>query len=205
MTPARLACRLARLATPVVVFLLTVTPGLAGGDSDDTWAALAKGRLVALIRHGNAPPGYGGDPPGFKFDDCSTQRNLDDAGRGQARALGEAFRRHGVRVDRIVASPVCRCMETGQLMAVGPVESSWTLLPDMGSKRVRASELEEMVSAWQGPGTLVLVTHGVAIGHLTGFTLEQAETLVLRPTREKAPVGHLPRGGQLVGRIAPPQ
>jgi hypothetical protein len=73
--------------------------------------ALVKGGHVAVIRHGNAPPGYGGAPPGLRFDDCKTQRNLDDIGRGQARALGEAFRNHGVRVDRIVSSPVCRCLE----------------------------------------------------------------------------------------------
>jgi broad specificity phosphatase PhoE len=182
-----------------------VGPGLAGDDSSDAWAALAKGGHVALIRHGNAPPGYGGDPPGFRFDDCKTQRNLDDVGREQARALGEAFRKHGVRVDRIVSSPVCRCLETGQLMAVGAVETSWTLLPDIGSGTTRVLGLEEMVSSWRGPGTLVLVTHGLTVGRLTGFTLEQAETLVLQPTPEKLPVGQLPRGGRLAGRIPPPQ
>jgi hypothetical protein len=67
------------------------------------------------------------------------------------------------------------------------------------------SALEEMVSSWRGPGTLVLVTHGLSVGRLTGFTLEQAETLVLQPTPEKAPDGHLPRGGSLVGRIPPPK
>ena len=36
-------------------------------------------------------------------------------------------------------------------------------------------------------------------------TAEQAETLVLRPTPETLPVGHLPRGGSLTGRIVPPQ
>jgi broad specificity phosphatase PhoE len=182
-----------------------VAPGLAGDSSDEAWAALAKGGHVALVRHGNAPPGYGGDPPGFRFDDCKTQRNLDDAGREQARALGEAFRKRGVRVDRIVSSPVCRCMETGELMAVGSVETSWALLPDMGSSAIRVVALEEMVSSWRGPGTLVLVTHGLTVGRLTGFTLEQAATLVLQPTPEKLPVGHLPRGGSLTGRIAPPQ
>jgi hypothetical protein len=38
------------------------------------------------LRRGGAPPGYGGDPPGFKIDDCKTQRNLDEQGRGEARA-----------------------------------------------------------------------------------------------------------------------
>ena len=197
--------RVGELAASVLAILLMVAPGLAGDNSSEGWAALAKDGHVALIRHGNAPPGYGGDPPGFRFDDCKTQRNLDDAGREQARALGEAFRKHGVRVDRIVSSPVCRCMETGQLMAVGAVETSWALLPDTGSSAIRVLGLEEMVSSWRGLGTLVLVTHALTVGRLTGFSLEQAETLVLQPTPEKLPVGHLPRGGRLAGRIPPPQ
>jgi len=194
-----------QLAASVLAILLMAAPGLAGDSSDEAWAALAKGGHVALIRHGNAPPGYGGDPPGFRFDDCQTQRNLDDVGREQARVLGEAFRKHGVRVDRIVSSPMCRCIETGQLMAVGAVETSSSLLPDTGTRAIRVVELEEMVSSWRGPGTLVLVTHALTVGRLTGFTLEQAETLVLRPTPEKLPVGFLPRGGSLAGRIAPPR
>jgi phosphohistidine phosphatase SixA len=205
MSGAQIRRRVGPVAASVLAILLMVGPGLAGDDSSDAWAALAKGGHVALIRHGNAPPGYGGDPPGFRFDDCKTQRNLDDVGREQARALGEAFRKHGVRVDRIVSSPVCRCLETGQLMAVGAVETSWTLLPDIGSGTTRVLGLEEMVSSWRGPGTLVLVTHGLTVGRLTGFTLEQAETLVLQPTPEKLPVGQLPRGGRLAGRIPPPQ
>jgi len=123
------------------------TPGLAADDSSEAWAALAKGGHGALIRHGNAPTGYGGDPPGFRFDDGKTQRNLDDMGREQARALGEALRKHGVCVDRVVSSPVCRCLETGQLMAVGAVETSWALLPGTGSRAIRVLELEEMVSS----------------------------------------------------------
>ncbi len=94
------------MAPSILAIVLIITPGLAADDSNEAWAALVKGGHVAVIRHGNAPPGYGGDPAGFRFDDCKTQRNLDDIGREQARALGEAFRKHGVRVDRIMASPV---------------------------------------------------------------------------------------------------
>ena len=148
----------------LAVSLIIITPALAADDASESWAALVKGGHVALIRHGNAPPGYGGDPPGFRIDDCKTQRNMDEMGRAQAKALGEAFRTHGVRVDRILASPVCRCMETAQLMAVGRVESSWALIPDMvPGSTLRFLELKEIVSTWRGPGTLVLVTHGLAV------------------------------------------
>src|ERR1700675_4539048 len=122
---------MSRLALAALSISLIVAPVAAADDSLEAWAALVNGSHVALIRHGNAPPGYG-DPPGFKIDDCTTQRNLDERGRAQARALGEAFRSHGVRVDRIVSSPVCRCLETAHLMAVGPVENSWALVPDTG-------------------------------------------------------------------------
>jgi hypothetical protein len=129
------------LASCVLAISLIITPDVAADDSKEAWVALAKGGHVALIRHGNAPPGYGGDPPGFRIDDCKTQRNLDELGREQARALGEAFRSRGVRVDRIVSSPVCRCLETADLMAVGTVEKSWALLPDtVPSVPVRLSQ-----------------------------------------------------------------
>ncbi|HSL48357.1 MAG TPA: histidine phosphatase family protein [Candidatus Deferrimicrobiaceae bacterium] len=199
MIGARIRRQLGQLAPSVLAVFLIITPGVAADDSNEAWAALVKGGHVAVIRHGNAPPGYGGDPPGFRFDDCKTQRNLDDIGREQARALGEAFRKHGVRVDRIVSSPVCRCLETGQLMAIGSVETSLALLPDTGPSPVRFLGLKEIVSSWRGPGTLVLVTHALTVRPLTGFLPEQAETVVLRP----APAN--PRGGSLVGRIAPPR
>ncbi len=169
---------------------------MAAGDANDAWAALVKGGHVALIRHGNAPPGGGGDPPGFKIDDCTTQRNLDEKGREQSRALGEAFRRHSVRVDRIVSSPWCRCMDTAQLMALGLVESSWALV---AGAPARVLELKEMVSTWHGPGTLVLVTHALTVRALLGILPDQAETVVLEPMPSSA------QGAKLVGRIPPPR
>jgi phosphohistidine phosphatase SixA len=193
--------RFRRLAPfALAVSLIIIPPALAADDASESWAALVKGGHVALIRHGNAPPGYGGDPPGFRIDDCKTQRNMDELGRAQAKALGEAFRTHGVRVDRILASPVCRCMETAQLMAVGRVESSWALIPDIvPGSTLRFLELKEIVSTWRGPGTLVLVTHGLAVRPMSGFLPAQAETVVFKP---------MPGGGpdaQVVGRIAPTQ
>src|SRR2546430_12004916 len=101
---------MSRLAFVALTVALMAAP-VAPAASDEAWAALAKGGHVALVRHGNAPPGYGGDPPVFKIDDCATQRNMDERGRAQARAVGEAFRQHGVIVDKILSSPWCRCLE----------------------------------------------------------------------------------------------
>jgi phosphohistidine phosphatase SixA len=197
VSESRSPLQFGRVALCVLAISLVITPGLAADDSKDAWAALVNGGHVALIRHGNAPPGYGGDPPGFKIDDCKTQRNLDELGREQARALGEAFRKHGVRVDRVLSSPWCRCLETARLMAVGPVESSWALVPDREpSVPVRSLQLKEIVAAWRGPGALVLVTHAFTVRELLGFLPSQGETVVLRPGSGSS------AGAQLVGLIA---
>ena len=186
------------VAACALALSLLAPPGLAADDSKG-WTALLEGGHVALIRHGHAPPGYGGDPPGFKIDDCKTQRNLDELGRQQARALGDAFRSRGVRVERVLSSPWCRCLETARLMAVGSVESTWALVPDTAPfARVRLTELKELVSTWRGSGTLVLVTHAFTVRALLGFLPLQGETAVLKPRSGDG------AGGDLVGLIAAP-
>lgn len=170
--------------------------GVSAADEQQAWSALAAGGHVALLRHANAP-GMG-DPQAVKIEDCKTQRNLDEIGRQQSRALGEVFRSRKIRVERILSSPWCRTLETAQLMGLGKVEVSWSLVPDRGqTPPIRAQELKQLLSSWRGPGTLVLVSHGFTIQALYGFIPASGETLVLKPNdASKA-------GAELVGRIPP--
>jgi phosphohistidine phosphatase SixA len=183
------------LAAPLAISLLGAP--VAAADDSQAWAALVNGGHVALIRHGNAPPGYG-DPPGFKIDDCATQRNLDEKGRAQARALGEAFRRHSVRPDKIISSPWCRCLETGRLMALGPVDNTPAVAASDKSPD-RLAALKQILADWRGPGTLVVVTHAFTVQGLVGIMPGQAETVVVRPKPGKEP------GLEIVGRIPVPE
>ena len=185
-----------RLVLAVLAIWLLAAPVVAAGDSQEAWAALVHVGHVALIRHGNAPPGYG-DPPGFKIDDCATQRNLDERGREQARALGEAFRQHGVRPDKILSSPWCRCLETARLMALGPVDGTWVVAASDKSPE-RLAAMRQMLANWRGPGTLVVVTHALTVQALVGIMPGQAETVVVRPKPGKEP------GVEVVGRIPVP-
>jgi len=185
------------LTLAALVLSLIVVPTGALADERDAWAVLVKGGHVAVVRHGSAPPGYG-DPPGFKIDDCATQRNMDERGRAQARAVGEAFRQHGVPVDKILSSPWCRCLETARLMDLGPVESVMAVASSERSPE-RLVVLKEMVAAWRGPGTLVLVTHAFTVRALVGILPEQAETVVVRPKLGDQV------GIDVVGRISTPR
>lgn len=77
------------------------------------------GRML-LLRHAHAP-GFG-DPTQFALGDCATQRNLDAAGRDQARHLGQSLRAAGVTGARTYSSQWCRALETARLLDLGPVE-----------------------------------------------------------------------------------
>ncbi len=181
----------------LALWLLTAPVTAAADDSHEAWAALVSGGHVALIRHGNAPPGYG-DPPGFKIEDCATQRNLDERGRAQARALGAAFRQRGVRAEKILSSPWCRCLETARLMGLGLVDGTWAVAASERSPE-RLAAMRRMLAEWRGPGTLVVVTHALTVQALVGIMPGQAETVVVRPEPGKGP------GVEVVGRIPVPE
>jgi hypothetical protein len=66
--------------------LAVLAIGIAGAE-DAAWDALRGGGQVVLIRHASTMAGLG-DPPGFRLDDCTTQRNLSEACRAEARRIG---------------------------------------------------------------------------------------------------------------------
>lgn len=88
----------------------------AGADAE---ALLRKGGVVVVFRHALAPGTF--DPPGMRLGDCSTQRNLSDAGRAQARRIGEWFKERQLQPAAVRSSPWCRCMDSATL-AFGTTE-----------------------------------------------------------------------------------
>jgi len=150
--------------------------------SEQLWALLKGGGQVVLMRHAITTPGVG-DPPGMRLDACTTQRNLTDAGRAHARQAGEAFRARGIAVERVIASPWCRCIETARL-AFGNAEVSPALGNLYGRSEHSARQVREMqalIAEHRGAGNLMLVSHGSTISALTGEYLGTAEMLVVTP------------------------
>ena len=149
----------------------------------DIWKTLEAGGQIVLMRHGLTTPGAG-DPPGMRLDDCSTQRNLTDAGRRHAREVGEAFRTRNVAVERVLTSPWCRCRETAQLAFGDIAEVSQPLGNLFGRHENEASQvkaLRALVANWRGKGNLVLVSHGSTILALTGVSPDTAEMVIVTP------------------------
>lgn len=59
----------------------------------------------------------------MNLDDCATQRVLSEKGRQNSRAIGEAIRALDVPIGPVLASPLCRTVETA-VLAFGFAEKS---------------------------------------------------------------------------------
>src|SRR6266852_239767 len=150
--------------------------------TESIWEALRTPGSVVVLRHSYAPGTF--DPPTARLDDCSTQRNLDDTGRAQARRVGETFRQHEIAVGTILSSPRCRCLDTARLAFREP--EPWMVL--QGALNDEARRQQQLVAIRQriaehanGP-PLVLVTHGSVVTDLTGLNVRMGAFVVLRRT-----------------------
>jgi broad specificity phosphatase PhoE len=148
--------------------------------------ALRMGGVIVLIRHSVTDPGVG-DPPGFELGDCSTQRNLSDAGRGQASRIGQWFKQHAIEPTVVRASPWCRTRETAML-AFERFED-WSalsnLLGDRSRQEEHARQVREAIAGIGPKEVAVLVSHGVTINAFIGEYLRQGELVVVRPAARR--------------------
>ncbi len=151
------------------------------------------------MRHSLAPGT--GDPPGFRLDDCATQRNLSDQGRADAQATGRLLAEAGIAPTLVATSQWCRARDTAVLLDLGAV-TEWPSLNSFFDDRSTAeAQTRDTLAALEAraaggeAGPVMLVTHQVNITALTGIAPAQGEVLVTRL-----------EGGQLVvtGRIPPP-
>jgi phosphohistidine phosphatase SixA len=190
------------MPTWIAALALTVAiaiglPFGAHADEAAAWAALRAGGHVALMRHTDAPGGAG-DPPGFRLEDCTTQRNLSAEGRADAAAVGARLKAEGLVFERVLSSPWCRCLDTARLLDIGPVapESTFSnafVLRDQADLLTEGAR--KLIAGWTGTGTLLVVTHGANIRALTGISPATGEIMVV----DKAADGSV----AVVGRIPP--
>jgi len=178
-----------------MLVLGVLTPTLATASEVDLATRLQQGGHVLMLRHAHTP-GFG-DPPGFKLDDCATQRNLDANGRAQATAIGEWLRRKGVRDARTYSSQWCRCLETARLLNLGPVKP----LPALNSFFERTQDrvgsliaLNAFFARQPADGPLIiLVTHFVNIEAVAGISVGSGEGVLLQLQAGAAP--------RVIGRV----
>jgi len=157
--------------------------GLANDTNQEEtlWKALRSGGHVALMRHALAPGT--GDPPEFSIVDCSTQRNLSDEGRQQAKRIGDRFRAKGISSALVYSSQWCRCVDTAELLELGVVKELPTLnsfFQDFERRQPQSQQLRKWIAKQNLDKPLVLVTHQVNINALTNVYTSSGEMVIVR-------------------------
>jgi protein-S-isoprenylcysteine O-methyltransferase Ste14/phosphohistidine phosphatase SixA len=172
----------------------------------DALNALAAGGHVLLLRHGST---IGSDAQQVQPYDCTTQRNLSEQGRDQARGIGILLREQNVNLAKVVSSQFCRCRETAAMIAARQIET----MPDLNEKPMHVTLVERifgngkkdeeilrptraMIAGWKEDGTLLVVSHAPIIAGLTHENLDTGEGLVLKPSPD------IPMGFTVIGKIS---
>jgi len=142
--------------------------------TEQALALLRAGGLNLYLRHAitdrsQVDTGRRGDRAG--------QRNLSDAGREQARALGQAFRALNIPVAEVLTSEVFRAADTAEL-AFGQARVERDLIADdytPGHAGEDARAVSRRLAQPVAGGNRVMVGHIVPMGMILGRSLAQAE------------------------------
>ena len=135
---------------------------------------------VLFMRHALAP-GIG-DPDNFSIKDCRTQRNLDETGRAQARAIGTKLAAADIKISAIYSSYWCRCLETAQLLdlgAVTPFDGLNSFFQNYAPRDAALAKLRRKLETLSpsAPASL-MVTHAVIIRAITGLPVASGGVVI---------------------------
>lgn len=184
---------------PLIARASGVAAGQASAGNDAALVqALRAGGLVLVMRHASSPqeaPAPGAANP----DNTNQERQLDEAGRQGATAVGDALRALRIPIGRVLASPTYRVQETMRYAKLAGV----TAVEELGDNAQGMAKVSEAQAAWlrtqtrtaPPSGNLLLVTHqpNFTLAFPDAGGIAEGEIVVFRPDG---------RGGSaVVGRI----
>jgi phosphohistidine phosphatase SixA len=178
----------ARLA-PVLVGVAVAFGGLHAQERspNELVRAIQSGGCVLVMRHASSPreaPAKGL----ANSDNTKLERQLDEAGRRGATAMGEALRALRIPIGIVLTSPTYRAMETVRLARL----DSPTIVNELGDGGQSMQGASETQAAWlrtkvtevPRSGNTVLVTHQPNLSRAFpdwGSTVLDGETVIIRP------------------------
>jgi phosphohistidine phosphatase SixA len=151
--------------------------------------SLRSGGYVIVVRHGATFSDQADTEP-FNFNDVAKQRNLNQKGKEQAKAFGEAIRQAGIPVGEVFTSNFNRAFETAVLAGFKDVKKTADLTegglivsPDENNRR--AAALRNMLARAPEPGkNTFLITHKPNIIDALGkdwFDVKEGEASIFKP------------------------
>jgi phosphohistidine phosphatase SixA len=150
--------------------------------------SLRTGGHVIIIRHGATYMDQADTDP-FNLDNVAKQRQLNDAGRAQAKEMGEAFRKLKIPVGPVITSMFYRAIETGKLAfgdatpTTDVAEGGLVVTPIVNNQRTAA--MRKLAGTVPPAGTnVVVVSHKPNILDAFGkdwFDIREGEASVFLP------------------------
>lgn len=180
-----------RCAAAIVAAALSLPVAADRVSSPDPAQALEGAALVRALRAGGLTLYFRHTATDFSQSDramtsqgeCAAQRNLSEAGRAQAREIGESIRALKLPVGEVIASPFCRTLETGRLM-FGRAEPSTVVrgYEGLSSSNADYTKLTALLASPPKAGTLRIITsHGNPFRAVAGPPhLDEGEAAVLK-------------------------
>jgi phosphohistidine phosphatase SixA len=184
--------RLAFIAFILFALAVTAMPSMAQSALRDVLEDMKKGGYVVVVRHGRTNESADTkDASPLDLSNCTGQLALNEVGKRQAQAIGEAFKKAEVPVGKVIASTYCRAMETGRL-AFGKVEPSDALLleafvPAPGTPAPppwpqRVEMMKELIATAPAAGTnTVLITHFPNVKAALGVQIGFGDAAIVKP------------------------
>ena len=143
-----------RLVSTFVVLLLLMAPSMGAQELTGSAlvGALKQGGYVIVMRHAQSPR-EAPDDRTANSDNTTRERQLDEAGRAGAAAMGNAIRALAIPIGATLSSPTYRAMETVRLARL-PTPQRVDELGDRGRSMQGVTDEESPA----GTNT-ILVTH----------------------------------------------
>ena len=163
----------------IIIFISLTTP-IKADLNKNLLNQLEDGGKLIFIRHAYAPGG--GDPDNFNLNDCSTQRNLNDEGREQAKYIGEFFKKNKIKIDKVLSSEWCRCKDTAKYAF-----KNFSTFEGLNSfydprfekyKIKQINDLKRYIKEWESTDNLILITHYVVISEILNKGVSSGEIII---------------------------
>ena len=163
-----------------IIIFISLTTSIKADLNKNLINQLEDGGKLIFIRHAYAPGS--GDPNNFNLNDCSTQRNLSNDGRKQAKNIGEFFKENKIKVDKVLSSEWCRCKETAKIafrdFSTNNFLNSFYSSKYAKNKNKQIKMLNDYIKEFENTKNLILVTHYVLISEVLNYGPSSGEIVV---------------------------
>jgi phosphohistidine phosphatase SixA len=180
-----------RVALRVAVLLVRglVATSASAQSAAEIIGLLRGGGYVIVVRHGATHADQADTDP-LNLDNVTKQRQLNDKGRADARAMGEVVRTAPLPIGKSYSSRFQRAVETARLIGgkeptatIDVTEGGLVVSPNENVRRAQA--LRALIAAVPDAGTnTLIVTHKPNVLDALGkewFEIKEGEASIFRP------------------------